>query len=116
MELDTLTEAIDALVDAGAENFGDPESMEVLHRQLSRLESFTTEASAAFEVQGDWTADGAKTAASWIATRCHVPRGAARRRGQIRSISSTRSCSAPGRREHWMRRLCAATPIASRRT
>ena len=80
MELDTLTEAIDALVDAGAENFGDPESMEVLHRQLSRLESFTTEASAAFEVQGDWTADGAKTAASWIATRCHVPRGAARRR------------------------------------
>jgi hypothetical protein len=47
------------------------------------LESFVTEATAAFEVQEEWAADGAKTAPAWIATRCRVPRGAARRRVRL---------------------------------
>ena len=42
-----------------------------------------TEATAAFEVGEEWAADGAKTAASWIATRCRVPRAAAKRRVRL---------------------------------
>ncbi len=83
MQLDALTEAIDALVDAGPLAFGDGESMEALHRQVARLDAFTTEATAAFDAQGEWAADGAKTSAAWIAKRCRVPRGAARRRVRL---------------------------------
>jgi hypothetical protein len=79
MELEVFAEALDALVASGAPNYGDGASIEELHRHLSRLESFVTEATAAFEVGEEWAADGAKTPAAWIATRCRVPRSAARR-------------------------------------
>jgi Domain of unknown function (DUF222)/HNH endonuclease len=52
----------------------------VLHRSLARFEALVTEATAAFDSSEEWAADGAKTASAWIATRCRVPRGAARRR------------------------------------
>ncbi len=83
MELDDFAEALDALVAAGAGNYGDGASIEELHRHLSRFESFVTEATAAFEVGEEWAADGAKTAPAWIATRCRVPRAAARRRVRL---------------------------------
>ena len=51
--------------------------------QLSRFESFVTEATAAFEAGEQWAADGAKTASAWIATRCRIPRSAARRRVRL---------------------------------
>ena len=75
MELENFAEALDALVAAGAANYGDGASIEELHRLSSRFESFVTEATAAFEAGEEWAAEGAKTAASaWIATRCRVPR------------------------------------------
>jgi len=83
MELDDFAEALDALVASGAANYGDGAAIEELHRHLSRLESFVTEATAAFEVGEDWAADGAKTAAAWIATRCRLPRAVARRRVRL---------------------------------
>ena len=83
MELDDFAEALDALVASGAANYGDCASIEELHRHLSRFESFVTEATAAFEVGEEWAADGAKTASAWIATRCRVPRSAARRRVRL---------------------------------
>ncbi len=83
MELEVFAEALDALVASGATNYGDGASIEELHRHLSRLESFVTEATAAFEVGEEWAADGAKTPAAWIATRCRVPRRAARRRVRL---------------------------------
>ncbi len=83
MELDDFGEALEALVASGAENYGDCASMEELYRQLSRFESFVTEATAAFEVGEEWAADGAKTAPAWIATRCRLPRSAARRRVRL---------------------------------
>jgi len=79
MELDDFAKALEALVASGAQNYGDGASMEDLHRLLSRFESFVTEATAAFEVGEEWAADGAKTAGAWIATRCRIPRSAARR-------------------------------------
>ena len=80
MELENFAEALEALVASGAANYGDGASIEELHRHLSRFEAFVTEASAAFEAGEEWAADGAKTAPSWIATRCRVPRAAAKRR------------------------------------
>ena len=83
MELDDFAEALDALVSSGAENYGDGASIEVLHHGLARFEAFVTEATAAFEAGEEWAADGAKTASAWVATRCRVPRGAARRRVRL---------------------------------
>ena len=83
MELADFAEALSAVVSSGAENYGDGASMEVLHHELARFEAFVTEATAAFEASGEWAADGAKTASAWIATRCRVPRGAARKRARL---------------------------------
>jgi Domain of unknown function (DUF222) len=83
MELDNFKQALDALIDAGAENYGDCESMETLHQMAARYESFMTEAIAAFEKGEEWAADGAKTATAWIATRCRVSRVGTRRRVRL---------------------------------
>ena len=83
MELDNFAESLGALVASGAQNYGDGASIEELHQLQSRLDCFVTEATAAFEVGEEWAADGAKTAGAWIATRCRVPRAAARRRVRL---------------------------------
>jgi hypothetical protein len=81
--LDELSQALDGLIAAGAGSYADGSSIEALHREMSRFEAFVTEASAAFDAAGEWAADGAKTAAAWIATRCRLPRDAARRRVRL---------------------------------
>jgi hypothetical protein len=83
MELEDFAEALDALVASDAANYGDCGSIEQLHHLLSRFESFVTEATSAFEAGEQWAADGAKTASAWIATRCRIPRSAARRRVRL---------------------------------
>jgi len=83
VELADFAEALSALVSSGAENYGDGASIETLHHELARFEAFVTEATAAFEASEEWAADGAKTASAWIATRCRVPRGAARKRTRL---------------------------------
>jgi Domain of unknown function (DUF222) len=83
MELENLDAALEALIASGAENYGDGESMETLHQLSSRLESFVTEAVSVFEAKERWAADGAKSAASWISSRCRVPRSAAQRRVRL---------------------------------
>ena len=83
LELENFGEALDALVASGPASYGDGASIERLHRLSSRFEAFVTEATAAFEVGEEWAADGAKTAPAWIATRCRVPRAAAKRRVRL---------------------------------
>jgi hypothetical protein len=83
MELENFGDALDALVDSGAANYGDCASMEALHLLQSRFDFFVTEATAAFEAGEEWAADGAKTAAGWIATRCRVARRLAKRRVRL---------------------------------
>jgi hypothetical protein len=83
MELENFEEALDALVASGAEHYGDGDSMEKLHSIEARFDSFMTEATAAFEAGEQWAADGAKTAASWISSRCRVPRVSAKRRVRL---------------------------------
>ena len=83
MELENFEEALEALIASGAENYGDGDSMEKLHFFEARFDSFVTEASAAFEAGEQWAAEGAKTAASWLSSRCRVPRAAAKRRVRL---------------------------------
>jgi hypothetical protein len=78
--VDALTAALDAAIAGGPEACADGGSVEALHRQLARFESFVTEVAAAFDAAGEWSADGARTAASWLSSRCRVPRPVARRR------------------------------------
>jgi hypothetical protein len=83
MELTNFAGALEALIESGADNYGDCESMEELNRLQSRLDSFITEATSAFEAGEEWAADGAKTAASWLAARCRVSRASAKRRVRL---------------------------------
>jgi len=83
MELTNFAGALEALIESGAENYGDCESMEELERLSSRFEAFRTEATAAFEAGEEWAADGAKTAASWLSARCRVSRAGAKRRVRL---------------------------------
>ena len=75
-----LTAAIDAICQADPAALGDGATIEFLHRQLARLEAATTRATAAFDAGDAWEADGARSAARWIATTCHLPLPTARRR------------------------------------
>ena len=94
MELTDFAEALDALVASDAVNYGDCASIEELQRLLSCFESFVTEATAAFETGEEWAADGAKTASAWIATRCRIPRSAARRRVRLgRTLRHLPACA-----------------------
>src|SRR5688500_7619771 len=75
--IEQLRAALDALA---LEPPADGESVVELHRQQTRLEAIATSASASFDASAEWSADGAKTAAAWIAGRCHVPKEVAQRR------------------------------------
>ena len=83
MELENVEQVLEALIASGAENYGDGESVEKLHSLAARFDSFVTEATSAFEASEEWALDGAKSAASWIASRCRVPRVAALRRVRL---------------------------------
>jgi Domain of unknown function (DUF222)/HNH endonuclease len=79
MELETLAEDIDALVEQGASGFADGASIIALQRQLARLDSFTTAAVAEFDTWGEWATDGARTPAAWLTTRSKLSGADARR-------------------------------------
>jgi hypothetical protein len=74
-----LTAALDALCASDPAALADGETIEGLQRQLARLDAVATRASAAFDASRAWEADGARTAAAWISTRCHLPKETARR-------------------------------------
>ena len=78
-----LASAVDRLSDADPALLADGEIIVALHRQLDRLEAVTTRATAAFDAARAWEADGARSAAAWIATRCHLPTPTARRRVRL---------------------------------
>jgi len=89
-----LEGALDTLVASDVQAYSDAASIEVLHRELTRLEAFVTEAVSAFEAGEEWAADGARTAAAWIATRCRVPRSSARRRVRLgRTLQQLPACA-----------------------
>lgn len=78
--IEALRQALDQLADTDPAVLGDPAAMVELHRELARMEAVVTRAAAAFDASKEWQADGGQTAAAWLATRCRLPRGTARRR------------------------------------
>jgi len=78
-----LIAAIDALGAADPAQLADAETVQALHRQLDRLTAVATRAVAAFDAGRAWEAEGARTAAAWLAVCCHLPVSTARRRVQL---------------------------------
>jgi len=52
VDLDVLTEAIDRLHGSDPSACADTESIEILQRQLARLDAFVTKATAVFDASG----------------------------------------------------------------
>jgi hypothetical protein len=50
-----------------------------LVRQLHRLQAMVDAATADFATSGDWAVDGARSAATWVAERCRIPKATAKR-------------------------------------
>jgi 5-methylcytosine-specific restriction endonuclease McrA len=83
MELQHLSECLDELFVAGPEAWADGASIEVLQRQLARLEAFVTAATAGFDASGEWSTTGARNAPAWLRARCHLASGQARRQTRL---------------------------------
>src|SRR5947209_7642079 len=75
-----LASALDGLCAAPPPALADGDTIVFLHRKLERLAAVVTRADAAFDAGRDWKADGARSAAAWVATRCREPLTTARRR------------------------------------
>jgi hypothetical protein len=78
-----LTAVVDAVCAADPSRLSDGDTVRALHRQLERLTAATTRATVAFDAGGTWEADGARTAAAWLAARCNLPLVTARRRVRL---------------------------------
>ncbi len=78
-----LVAAVDAVCAADPTTLADGESVVELNRQLQRLAAVLSRASAAFDAERAWADDGARSAASWLAARCRLPLGTARRRVEL---------------------------------
>jgi hypothetical protein len=104
-----LRTAIDAVCEAEPARLADRESIQDLHRQLERLNAATTRATAAFEAGGTWEADGARSAAAWLATRVRTALPAARRR--LRLGRALRHM--PGVEAAWLAGEVDATHVAA---
>jgi hypothetical protein len=77
--IEHLVAALDELVDARPGSLAEASTIEVLERQLSRLEAVVCQSVAAYEQSGDWMPTGARTATAWLATRTRLPKSAAAR-------------------------------------
>ena len=78
-----LTAAVDAVCGADPAQLADAEIIQLLHCQLERLNTATVRATAAFDAGRAWEGDGARSAAAWVAVRCHLPVATARRRVRL---------------------------------
>jgi len=82
MDLGVLADVVDGLVGCDPVGLADPESIVELRRQLDRLEALAARATAAFDAAGQWRADGARSAATWLAVWCRRPRPDVAREGR----------------------------------
>jgi hypothetical protein len=71
--VDGLGSAVEALAALDPARLADGESLLGLLRQVERLEAVVTRAIAAFDSGRTWEADGARSAAAWLATRARLP-------------------------------------------
>jgi len=81
--LDELGAVLDRLVEADPAALADGDTVVALNRQLERLAAVNIRATATFEASRAWEADGARTAAAWLAVRCRLPVPTARDRVRL---------------------------------
>jgi hypothetical protein len=87
--IEGLASVIDELVEADPGTLADSESILALHRELARLEGLTARASARWDAEKTWSADGAKSGGAWLAAKTHAPRPEMNRRLRLgRAIRS----------------------------
>jgi hypothetical protein len=77
--VEELAAVVDRLAAADPVKLADGETIVALHRQLERLAAVVARADAAFDAGREWEADGARSSAAWIASRCHRALPTARR-------------------------------------
>ena len=78
-----LHAALDDLAGVDRADLAGADAVELLHRELHRLEAVTTRAVAAFDAAGSWEPGRARSAAAWLVRRCRLPRPLARRRVRL---------------------------------
>lgn len=81
--LEGLKAEIEKLCGTDPAALRDPATIIELNRLMARLDAVNTRATAAFDTAREWEADGARTAAAWIRTRCRIPESTARRRVRL---------------------------------
>jgi hypothetical protein len=74
VEIERVEQGVDDLCALDAFTMSGPESIIRLERLSTRIEYVKTKVLAEFEASGEWKADGAKTPAAWLDTRCHIPK------------------------------------------
>ena len=87
-----LQRSAEALADIDVHGLSDTalgEALVDLHRAQGVLDASIARLTAAFDLRKTWAADGAKSAAAWLAHRCHTSRVAMRR--QVRTARRLRS-------------------------
>ena len=82
-DLNGLVGALDALCAADPVSMSDGDTVVGLHVQLERLKAVVARATAAFATSKEWEAEGARSAAAWVAIRCHTPTTTAKARVRL---------------------------------
>jgi hypothetical protein len=73
-----LAAVMDTICAADPALLADRESIVALQCQIERVNAALCRVTAAFDASGQWDADGAYSAAAWIAAKCRLPNGKAR--------------------------------------
>ncbi len=98
--VENLAEALDRLSEADPYSYSDRDSIIALERGYARHSCSMAKAVASFAEGGEWAADGAQSAAAWIATSCHLPlaevRGHLRRGRALASMPRVAAAFAEG--------------------
>jgi hypothetical protein len=77
--LEALTAEVDELAAADPSVLADSASVVALHRLSARMEAIAARASARWDANSEWSADGARSGAAWLAARTRAPRSEAQR-------------------------------------
>jgi hypothetical protein len=77
--LEELERAIEAVASLDPFTLADPALVTRLERSKAKLDAARTNAMASFDESGEWALVGAKNAAAWMATQCHLSPAEAKR-------------------------------------
>ena len=81
--LEQVHSGIGALCELDPGSISDGDTLVELSRSFDRLEGALTRATARFDADRGYEDTGARSAADWVSTKCHLPLGTARRRVKL---------------------------------